>query len=161
MLRSTRLDAPDPGSVPPSLVRRADLDPRHAAVDDAAIAKEALMAGMQVRRFDQPDDTWSFGDAGRSEIVVVEGVTVVRSTLQPGWSWVRDIKPQVEDLESCPLHHREYVVSGRIRYESVDSGETVEAGPGSYLDIEPGHLASVVGDEPAVLIDFDERFPED
>ena len=119
------------------------------------------MAGVQVRRFDEPDDTWSFGDAGRSEIVVVEGVTVVRSTLQPGWSWVGDIKPQVEDLESCPLHHREYVVSGRIRYESVDSGESVEAGPGSYLDIEPGHLASVVGDEPCVLIDFDEQFPED
>ena len=86
--------------------------------------------------------------------------TVWLSTLKPGWSWERNIQPSVP-FTSCPLHHREYVVSGRIRYESVDSGETVEAGPGSYLDIEPGHLASVVGDEPAVLIDFDERFPED
>ena len=27
------------------------------------------MAGVQVRRFDEPDDTWTFGDAGRSEIL--------------------------------------------------------------------------------------------
>lgn len=114
------------------------------------------MAAVKVRRFDEPDDTWEFGDRGRSEIVSVEGVTVVRSILRPGWSWVEDIKPQAEGLESCPLHHREYVVSGRIRYETVESGQAVEAGAGSYLDIQPGHLASVVGDEPAVLVDFDE-----
>lgn len=119
------------------------------------------MAGVQVRRFDEPDDTWSFGDAGQSDIVAVEGVTVVRSVLQPGWSWLRNIKPQAEGLENCPLHHREYVVSGRIQYEAVDTGDVVEAGPGSYLDIGPGHLASVAGDEPCVLVDFDERWPED
>ena len=38
--------------------------------------------------------------------------------------------------------------------------EVVEAGAGSYLDIQPGHLASVVGDEPAVLVDFDEAWGE-
>lgn len=119
------------------------------------------MAGAEVRSFDEPDDTWEFGDRGRSDIVKVAGVTVVRSVLQPGWSWLEDIKPQVEGLESCPLHHREYVESGRIRYESVETADAVEAGPGSYLDIQPGHLASVVGDEPAVLVDFDERWPED
>ena len=119
------------------------------------------MAGVQVRRFDEPDDSWTFGDAGRSEIVTVDGVMVVRSVLEPGWSWMRDIKPQVEGLENCPLHHREYVVSGRIRYEMVDSGDVVEAEAGSYLDIQPGHLASVVGDEPCVLVDFDERWEDD
>ena len=60
---------------------------------------------------------------------------------------MRDIKPTVVGLENCPLHHREYVVSGRIRYEVVDTGEVVDAGAGSYLTIQPGHLASVVGDE--------------
>ena len=119
------------------------------------------MAGTQVRSFDQPDDTWEFGDRGRSEIVNVNDVMVVRSTLHPGWNWIEDIKPQAEGLENCPLHHREYVVSGRIRYEMVESGEVVEAGAGSYLDIQPGHLASVVGDEAAVLVDFDEDWGED
>lgn len=119
------------------------------------------MAGIAVGRFDAPDDTWEFGDHGRSEILHVGGTMVVRSILQPGWSWVTDIQPQVEGLESCPLHHREYVVSGRIRYEMVDTGDVVEADAGTYLDIQPGHLASVVGDAPAVLVDFDEQWPEE
>jgi hypothetical protein len=121
---------------------------------------EGVMAGVEVRRFDEPDDTWEFGDRGRSEILNVGGVMVVRSILQSGWSWMEDIKPQAEGLENCPLHHREYVVSGRIRYEVVETGEVVEADAGSYLDIQPGHLASVVGDEPAVLVDFDEDWGE-
>jgi hypothetical protein len=119
------------------------------------------MASVEVKRFDTPDDIWEFGDRGRSEIVNLGGVMVVRSILQPGWSWVEDIKPEAEGLESCPLHHGEYVVSGRVRYELVESGEVVEADAGSYLDIPPGHLASVVGDEPAVLVDFDEDWGED
>lgn len=118
------------------------------------------MAEVQVRRFDEPDETWEFGDRGRSEILNVRGVMVVRSTLAPGWSWLEDIKPQAEGLESCPLHHREYVVSGRIRYEVVETGDVVEADAGSYLDIQPGHLASVVGEETAVLVDFDEDWGE-
>jgi hypothetical protein len=121
---------------------------------------EGVMAGVEVRRFDEPDDTWEFGDRGRSEILNVGGVMVVRSILQSGWSWMEDIKPQAEGLENCPLHHREYVVSGRIRYEVVETGEVVEADAGSYLDIQPGHLASVVGDEPAVLVDFDDDWGE-
>jgi hypothetical protein len=119
------------------------------------------MAGVQVKRFDEPDDTWDFGGRGRSEIVTLGEVMVVRSILEPGWSWVADVQPGSGGLENCPLHHREYVVSGRVRYEVPETGEVVEAGAGSYLDIGPGHLASVVGDEPAVLVDFDEDWGED
>jgi quercetin dioxygenase-like cupin family protein len=115
---------------------------------------------VQVKRFDQPDDVWQFADKGRSEIIKLHDKMVVRSVLEPGWSWIEHIKPMAEGLENCPLHHHEYVVSGRIRYETAD-GETVEVGPGSYLDIEPGHLASVVGDETCVLLDFDEDWDED
>jgi len=118
------------------------------------------MAAIEVKSFDAPDDTWEFGDAGRSEIVNAGGTMVVRSILHPGWSWVRDIKPSAEGLENCPLHHREYVVAGRIRYEAVESGEVIEAGAGSYLDIQPGHLASVVGDETCILVDFDENWED-
>lgn len=118
------------------------------------------MAGVEVKRFDKPDDVMEFGERGRSEVINVGGAMVVRSILEPGWSWVEDIKPNVEGLESCPLHHREYVVAGRIRYEVVESGEVVEADAGSYLDIQPGHLASVAGDETCVLVDFDEHWPD-
>ena len=114
------------------------------------------MAGVQVKRFDEPDGVWEFDDKGRSEIISLGGVTLVRSLLEPGWSWMEHIQPQTEGLESCPLHHREYVVAGRVRYEFPETGEAVEAGPGSYLDIQPGHLASVVGDETCELIDWED-----
>ncbi|HEX2031850.1 MAG TPA: cupin [Actinomycetota bacterium] len=113
------------------------------------------MGSIELKRFDQPDEVEELGDKGRAEIVTIDDVTVVRSILQPGWSWIEHIQPMTGGLESCPLHHREYVVAGRIRYDVVGGG-SVEAGPGTYLDIEPGHLASVVGDEPCIVIDWGE-----
>lgn len=117
--------------------------------------REAAMGAIHTGNFDEPEQVEQYGERGRGEVLNVGGVMVIRSTLEPGWSWVGDIKPYVEGLESCPLHHHEYVVAGRIRYDTVE-GETIEAGPGTYLEIEPGHLASVVGDETCVVIDVDE-----
>lgn len=117
------------------------------------------MATIMAKRFDEQDEVLELGDKGRSEIVTINDVMVVRSILEPGWSWLEHIKPTAEGLENCPLHHREYVVAGRIRYEMVDGG-SVEAGPGTYLDIEPGHLASVVGDETCVVIDWAEDWSQ-
>jgi hypothetical protein len=118
------------------------------------------MTGIQSKSFDQPDEAMEYGEKGRGEIVTINDVMVVRSILEPGWSWLEHIKPTVPELDNCPLHHKEYVVSGRIRYEMADGG-SVEAGAGTYLDIEPGHLASVVGDETCVLIDFAEDWGQE
>ena len=117
------------------------------------------MGTIQLKPFDQADQVMEFGDKGRAEVITINDAMVVRSILEPGWSWLEHIKPMTEGLESCPLRHREYVVAGRIRYDT-DEGETFEAGPGTYLDIQPGHLASVVGDETCVLIDMDEDWGE-
>lgn len=117
------------------------------------------MASIDARRFDEPDDVMEFGDKGRSEVMTVNDVLVVRSILEPGWSWLEHIKPGTEGLENCPLHHREYVIAGTIRYEMAD-GDSVEAGPGTYLDIQPGHLASVVGDETCILLDWGEDWSQ-
>jgi quercetin dioxygenase-like cupin family protein len=56
--------------------------------------------------------------------------------------------------------HREYVISGQIRY-LTDEGDEVIAGAGDHLWIGPGHRAWVVGDSPFVSIDFDIGEPED
>lgn len=114
------------------------------------------MTAIRAKRFDEPDHVEELGEKGRADVVTINEVTVVRSVLEPDWSWREHIQPLTGGLESCPLHHREYVVAGRIRYDMVD-GDSVEAGPGTYLDIEPGHLASVVGDETCVLIDWGEE----
>ena len=118
------------------------------------------MAGIEKKNLGQPDEVEDYGEQGKAEAVVLGepgfGIAnesaVWRSTLNPGWSWMRNIKPTVE-FENCPYHHREYVVSGRIRYTTAD-GEVMEGGPGDHLLIEPGHLAEVVGDEACVLIDW-------
>ena len=110
------------------------------------------MPGIERRTFADPDETIEYGEHGQAGgIVSGEGV-VWRSTLLPGWSWDEDIKPYA-GLDSCPLHHHEYVVSGRIRYQ-MDDGTELVASAGDYLDIGPGHRATVEGDEPCVLVDW-------
>jgi len=108
------------------------------------------MAGIERKSLSQPDERADYGDQGSAAKVTV-GVpgfgfgnesTVWLSTLQPGWSWQRNIKPNVP-FESCPLHHREYVISGRIRYV-LDDGSAVEAGAGDHMLIDPGHQAEVI-----------------
>ena len=114
------------------------------------------MAGVQVKSFDQPDDVYEFPDGSRAEFIVIDDATVVRSRLAPGWSWDEFVKPDTDGWTSCPEHHQEFVVSGRIRYLMEDGSETV-AGPGSYLDIPPGHRAWVEGNEECVLLDWGEE----
>jgi hypothetical protein len=118
------------------------------------------MAGIERKNVDRPDDEVDFGDQGRSVKVALGhagyGIgsesTIWLSTLRPGWSWQRNIRPTVP-FESCPLHHREYVISGRIRY-AMDDGTVVEASAGDHLLIDPGHQAEVIGEEDCVLLDW-------
>jgi hypothetical protein len=118
------------------------------------------MPGIERKNLAQPDSGVDYGEQGKSAKVTLGmtgfGIgsesTLWLSTLRPGWSWGRNIQPTVP-FERCPLHHREYVVSGRIRYV-MDDGTTVEAGPGDHLLIDPGHVAEVVGDEACVVLDW-------
>ena len=45
------------------------------------------------------------------------------------------------------------IISGRISYV-MDDGTEMIGQPGDYLEISPGHLARVLGDEPCVTIDW-------
>ena len=118
------------------------------------------MAGIDKKSFGNPDEVTDFGGQGKSNRLTIgmehfglgNESTVWQSTLEPGWSWMRNIKPNVP-FDRCPLHHREYVVSGQIRYVMSD-GTDVIGESGDLLLIEPGHLAEVVGDEACVLIDW-------
>jgi hypothetical protein len=118
------------------------------------------MPGIEQGRVSEPADVIDWGEHGKASKVTLgfsgyglgNESTVWLSTLKPGWSWQRDIRPQV-DFESCPLHHREYVISGRIRY-ALDDGTAVEAEAGDHLLIDPGHQAEVLGDEDCVLLDW-------
>ena len=78
--------------------------------------------------------------------------TIGRGVVQPGWHWAEHLGP-VMRAESCPVHHVQVLLSGHFTVR-MDDGEEVAFEPGDVMDIPPGHDAWVVGDEPAVLIDF-------
>jgi quercetin dioxygenase-like cupin family protein len=111
------------------------------------------MGRIARKSFDSPDEVRKLeGGIGQIEIVNVEGGTVGRATFQPGWRWSEHVKP-VAGTESCQAAHVGYQVSGRMAAR-LDDGEEIEIGPGDFFNIPPGHDGWVIGDEPAVLIDW-------
>jgi hypothetical protein len=89
---------------------------------------------------------------GKIELVDVGSGTVGRFVLQKGWKWSNEIKPIVK-TEWCEAPHLQYQISGRYRVRMKD-GTEFEIGPGDVSFVPPGHDAWVVGDEPAVGIEF-------
>jgi hypothetical protein len=110
------------------------------------------MAGITKRSFSAPDQTFDLAH-GRFHEVRIGDEVCWRSELEPGFNWDEDFAPYAEGAKSCPMTHREYVVSGRIRY-LMDDGTELVAEPNDYVFIQPGHRAWVVGDETCVLIDW-------
>jgi hypothetical protein len=114
------------------------------------------MASVQAKSFDQPDEVFEFDDGkSRGEFVTINDNLIVRSRLAPGWSWDEFVKPMTDGWTTCPEHHQEYVIAGQIKYLMEDGSETT-VGPGTYVDIPPGHRAWVEGDEECVLLDWGE-----
>jgi quercetin dioxygenase-like cupin family protein len=109
------------------------------------------MASIERKLLDQPDETRPV-DRGKVEVVEVGGTTMMRTTFEPGWRWSECVKPIVGG-DSCQVNHVGYCVSGRLHVR-MDDGEELEIGPGEASHIPPGHDAWVVGDEPAVVVDW-------
>jgi hypothetical protein len=85
------------------------------------------------------------------EIVRLEGFTLGRYTMEPGWRWSQCIKPIVK-TDSCQLTHVGHAVSGSITVRMNDGTQkTINAGE-SYT-IPPGHDAWVDGKESFVGIE--------
>ena len=109
------------------------------------------MAGLESRRFDEPDEIVELPRL--SQHVVVVGETIVaRVVHEPGWRWAEHMQPIV-GTPSCQHHHQGVLLSGELAVET-DTGARRMIRKGEALDIPPGHDAWVVGDEPAVTIEF-------
>jgi hypothetical protein len=106
---------------------------------------------IEVKSITVPEEVRAF-DGGRMEIVWVGGTTVVRATFDPGFRWSEVLGPKA-GTDSCQLSHTGYVVSGRLCF-APDEGDEVELAPGDVFAVPPGHDTWVVGNEPAVIIDF-------
>ena len=103
------------------------------------------------KSFQQPDETRAF-PRGRAEILKIGEAEVGRLTFQPGWRWSTDVKP-IAGTPSCEAPHFQYHVSGRLAIRMDDGSEFI-AGPGDVTSLPSGHDAWVVGDEPAVVVDW-------
>ncbi len=122
----------------------------------ATIAKsnETSRGGsMRVKRGNQPDETRPFVAHGHAEMHTIgKHGSVMKGVFEPGWKWSQDVAP-IAGTKSCQAPHLGHVVSGRMHIR-MDDGTGMDIGPGDFFEIEPGHDAWVLGDEPCVLIDF-------
>ncbi|MGW7195476.1 cupin domain-containing protein [Streptomyces chryseus] len=111
------------------------------------------MAAIVCKNFDSADETRPFEDGkGRLDLLQTDRGPVGRAVFEPGWQWSQHLKP-IAGTDSCQAAHTGYVVSGRMKIV-MDDGDSVEAGPGDFVTIEPGHDAWVLGDEACVFLDW-------
>jgi hypothetical protein len=86
--------------------------------------------------------------------VVRTGKARVKRSIYPvGFHWARDIKPLV-GTDTCMHAHVGFLARGRIHMTFPDGCTRDYAAP-QVINIEPGHDGKVVGNEPAVVIEFD------
>ena len=103
------------------------------------------------KNFGEPDEVREF-PRGRMELITIGGASIGRAVFQPGWRWATSVQPLVK-TRSCEAPHFQYHVSGVLRVR-MDDGTEFDCKAGDVSLLPSGHDAWVVGDEPAVVVDF-------
>jgi hypothetical protein len=110
-----------------------------------------VMTPLLRKSFSSPDEVRSL-PRSKIEIVRLGDYTLMRVTFEPGWKWSECIKPTA-GTDYCEVRHLGYLISGRMQLQMSDGrSETLQ--PGDVVAIPPGHDGWVIGNEPAVLLDF-------
>jgi quercetin dioxygenase-like cupin family protein len=109
----------------------------------------ATPIGGTMKTFDKPDEHVAKGGV-EIDVLQVGEMKVKRATYPPGWKFSTHM-----GAPKCYDTHVGYTVSGHLTAELSD-GSRLEFGPGSVFVIPAGHNAWVVGDEPLVMVQFDE-----
>lgn len=89
----------------------------------------------------------------RLEVVRAGDARVKRMIYPPGFHWSVDMKPIVK-TELCMHAHVGFLARGEIHMEYADGCVARFKAP-QVIAIDPGHDGRVVGNEPAVVIEFD------
>jgi class 3 adenylate cyclase len=109
------------------------------------------MIDLRLKSFAAPDQTIEF-PLLRAEIVELGDFTVGYVVHQPGWRWSEHVRPSVGG-EWCQARHVGVLLSGRSGIR-LEDGTTYEFGARDIVDIPPGHDGWVIGDEPAVMLEW-------
>lgn len=104
-----------------------------------------------VKKFGKPDELRRF-ENGKVQLINLNGATIGRAVLEPGWKWSKHVK-SIAKTKSCEAPHFQYHATG-VLHVKMDDGTEMEVGPGEVSYLPPGHDAWVVGAEPVTLIDF-------
>lgn len=114
-----------------------------------------MVAAIEVRRFDQPDDCLDMKQAGAISIVKMsDGTAGMHAVFEPGWTWEKDEKPLLGSPPTCPMRHTGYCIAGKLVVRMVDTNTETHIGTGDFFEIPPGHDAYVHGAERVELILF-------
>ena len=105
----------------------------------------------ELKSFGKPDEVRTF-PKGKVEIVRIGGSTVGRATFEPGWKWSTSVQP-LAGTKSCQAPHFQYQISGTLEI-LMDDGTRLTSRAGDVSLLPTGHDGWVVGNEPAVIIDF-------
>ena len=84
------------------------------------------MSSIEVKTFDNPDESNTNFKNAKIDIVKVGDQRVMRLVLQPGWKWSQDIKPTV-GTDSCKAKHLGVIVSGAVCAKHDDGTELTYA----------------------------------
>ena len=109
------------------------------------------MSQAELKNFGKPDEVREFPN-GRVELVNIGGAMVGRAVFEPGWRWATSVQPLAK-TKSCEAPHFQYHVSGVLKVR-MDDGTEMECRAGDVSLLPSGHDAWVLGDQPAVVVDF-------
>jgi hypothetical protein len=114
-------------------------------------AGSAVAEAAELKNFGKPDEVREF-PKGRVELINIGGATIGRAVFDPGWRWSTSVQPLAK-TSSCEAPHFQYHVSGILRIR-MDDGAEFDCKPGDVSLLPSGHDAWTVGDEAAVVVDF-------
>lgn len=105
----------------------------------------------ELKNFASPDEVREF-PKGKLELIKIGNATIGRGIFEPGWKWSESVQPLAK-TKSCEAPHFQYHVSGVLMVK-MDDGTLLECKAGDVSLLPEGHDAWVVGNEPAVVVDF-------
>jgi hypothetical protein len=109
------------------------------------------MKKAEKRSFEKADEVRRF-PKGYLELINIGGATVGRAVFEPGWKWSESVQP-IAKTHSCEIAHFQYHIAGVLKVV-MDDGTELECRPGDVSLLPEGHDAWVVGNETAVVVDF-------
>ena len=105
----------------------------------------------EVKGFAKPDEVREF-PKGRLELIKIGGAMIGRAVFEPGWRWATSVQP-IAKTKSCDAPHFQYHVAGILRIK-MDDGSEFDCNPGDVSLLPSGHDAWVIGEKPAIVVDF-------